>query len=207
MSADEPHIAFGPHCGNTAPQRIVFTHSYHTAWYDTRGRNDDYPGPECEAIVCICETCDEMLLYDGIARSEVGEWPLLAYPRNPELDSSVPEPVRDVYTEAARVKNQAPNAFGVMIRRALEAICDDRQVESGPLARRLQNLASRGDIPPTLAELTDVLRVLGNVGAHATESSVTVPMTWAMDEFFRVIVEYVYVAPSKEVLSNLVYSA
>lgn len=84
-----------------------------------------------------------------------------------------------------------------MIRCALEAICDDRDIPRGSLHKRLEELAGRGEIPPRLAEMSTVLRILGNAGAHSSLQSVTVPMTWAMDEFFRAIVEYVYVAPGK----------
>ncbi|MFT3788351.1 MAG: DUF4145 domain-containing protein [Tepidisphaeraceae bacterium] len=95
------------------------------------------------------------------------------------------------------MKQLAPNAFAVMIRRALEEICDDRGVNGRNLVEKLRELAKRGDMPPTLAEVTTVLRTLGNVGAHVSGASITVPQTWAIDEFFRAIVEYVYVAPHK----------
>lgn len=42
-----------------------------------------------------------------------------------------------------------------------------------------------------------MLRFLGNVGAHAVEESVMPWQVYAIDEFFRAVVEYVYVAPSK----------
>jgi len=45
--------------------------------------------------------------------------------------------------------------------------------------------------------MTAVLRVLGNVGAHSDSQKITVPMTWGMDDFFRAIIEYVYIAPSR----------
>lgn len=67
----------------------------------------------------------------------------------------------------------------------------------GPLHNRLEQLAKRGEIPPVLAEMTTVLRVLGNAGAHNSAQKITVPLTWVMDEFFRAVVEYVYIAPSK----------
>jgi hypothetical protein len=138
-----------------------------------------------------------VLLYDGIAADEFGEWPAMRYPEPTELPSSVPSNVRAVYREASGVKRLAPNAFAVLLRRALESICEDRGVKHGVLARRLQMLAERGEIPPLLAEVSDVVRILGNVGAHASDVSVTPPDTWALDEFFRAIIEYVYVAPSK----------
>jgi hypothetical protein len=168
-----------------------------TTWYSSDGSPGEDDGPECEAVVCICETCNDVLLYNGVSESETGDWPSLSYPQSPSLHESVPDRIRAVYEEASRIKRQAPNAFAVMIRRALEEICDDRKVAPGTLAKRLKALVETGHLPPTLAEVTDVLRLLGNTGAHASTGSITAPQTWAMDDFFRVVVEYVYVAPSK----------
>jgi hypothetical protein len=176
----------------------VLEHEYTDTWYGQDGKampRDD--GPPSEAIVCVCETCDAALLYDGIAYDVSGNWPDLVYPRNTTLPSSVPQAVRDIYSEAAVVKRNAPNAFAILIRKGLEAICDDRGAPSGPLAARLKHLAERGEIPPSLAEVTDALRVVGNTAAHVSLQPITHPMTWVIDDFFRVIVEYVYVAPSK----------
>ena len=84
-----------------------------------------------------------------------------------------------------------------LIRRALEALCDDRKVAPGTLHSRLASLANKGEIPPVLVEITSVLRTLGNSGAHNTEQKVKAPMNWRMDTFFRTLVEYVYVAPAR----------
>jgi hypothetical protein len=175
----------------------MLRHRYQTQWYGSDGKLVDGPSPDCETIVTICETCDEVLLYDGIAEDEVDARPQLQWPRDIRLDKAVPSVVAHVYEEASKIKHVAPNAFAVMIRRALEALCEDRGVGSGSLAKRLESLASRGEIPQLLAEMSDTLRTLGNIGAHASSDSVTAPQTWAMDDFFRAVVEYVYVAPSK----------
>ncbi len=113
MNELQRHIAFCPHCGNTAPQRIVFRHSYESEWYDSKGNRSDGPGPPCEAIVCVCETCNEVLLYDGIAETEFGDWPALQYPRGTELHESIPSPTRKVYTEALRIKRLAPQTLSL----------------------------------------------------------------------------------------------
>jgi hypothetical protein len=42
-----------------------------------------------------------------------------------------------------------------------------------------------------------MLRIIGNVGAHAGKDSVHPLLANAMDEFFRAVVEYVYVAPKR----------
>lgn len=45
--------------------------------------------------------------------------------------------------------------------------------------------------------MTDVLRILGNIGAHADDMDINLAHTWAIDQFFRAVLEYVYVAPGK----------
>lgn len=193
---ETPRVAFCPQCGNEAPQNVLYTHRYKTVWYGEKG-TPNHDGPDCEAILCACATCREPLLYDGISRDEYGVWPSLAFPEKGEMHKSVPESVREVYSEAFRVKRTAPRAFALLIRKALEVVCDDKEVRRGNLSERLKALAASGAVPPTLAEITEVLRTLGNTAAHGPLERITVPMTWAIDEFFRAVVEYVYVAPSK----------
>lgn len=192
-------VAFCPHCGNRSPQQVVYKHSYRDTWYSQDGTPTPLSeAPESEAVLCICETCNLALLYDGLGYSETGAWPPeLAYPKGEYLPRSVPESVRSIYREAAIVKRSAPNAFAMMIRKGLEAICDDRAAPNGTLAKRLKFLVDKRDIPPVLAEVTDVLRVVGNSAAHGSLQKITPNMTWAIDDFFRVLVEYVYVAPNK----------
>lgn len=192
------HLAFCPHCGNTSPQRVVLTHTYHDTWYGSDGKPwapDE--GPESETIVCICDTCEGVLLYDGVAYIDSGQWPDLGYPRDTTLPKDVPASVREIYAEARVVKQNAPNAFAMMIRKALEAICDDRGAPGRTLQARLKHLTQKGEVPPVLSEMTDVLRIVGNTAAHGSLQAITQPMTWAIDEFFRAVVEYVYIGPSK----------
>ena len=185
-------ILFCPHCGNTTTQKLVYSHAYEDIAYDESGEKSDF-APPCEYFVRICETCNDLLVYYSI----VEDLPVLIYPKSIELPICVPQKVRQCYLEAAKIKNTAPNAYAVMIRRGLEAICEDRNIKKGSLQERLEILAKNGDIPPTLVEITSILRTLGNVGAHSSSEKITVPMTWGMDEFFRAIIEYVYIAPDK----------
>jgi hypothetical protein len=196
------HIGFCPSCGNTAPQKVVATHLYSTTWYseDDRAHRD---GPDMWTAFCLCETCDAPVLYDGIDPRELDQsWSPLVYPRVPEFGSEVPATVRKIYAQASRCKEPSPLAFAILIRKALEAICDDRGIEKGAgkkhdLYHRLNALVARGDIPPTLAKMSDVLRTIGNTAAHDAPDEVTAPMTWAIDDFFQAIIEYVYIAPAK----------
>jgi len=154
----------------------------------------------CAYYVAVCETCNEILLYHAfidIVDDKNFHRTELIWPDPGVLHESVPKAIAECYSEAGRIKKSAPNAFAVQIRRALEALCDDRGAKKGNLQARLQDLASRGEIPPVLAEMTDVLRLLGNIGAHAADQSIKPGDVPAIDNFFRAIIEYVYVAPSK----------
>jgi len=197
MNEQYTRASFCPHCCNTAPQRLIHSYSFYPTWYSPDGSPvPEGQSPELTHFIFECLTCHDILLYTAIASDDI-EDASLSYPSETDLHKSVPDDVRKCYGEAKRIQNIAPNAFSVMIRRALEAICEDRGVEKGNLHARLKKLADRGDLPNKLAKITNVLRELGNAGAHNTSQKVSIPMTWAMDNFFRVIVEYVYVAPAK----------
>jgi hypothetical protein len=58
----------------------------------------------------------------------------------------------------------------------------------------LKELAERGEIPPVLAQVTHILRMLGNIGAHG---KIEARHVQAIDEFFHAVVEYIYVAPRR----------
>ena len=168
------HVAFCPHCGNRAPQRHIHTQVYLGKDYSMDGSLTDNVLP-CAYYVAVCETCNEILLYNAfIDVVEDNDLHLadLIWPDRGVLHQAVPKAIAECYAEPARIKNLAPNAFAVQIRRALESLCDDRGAKKGTLQHRLQDLASRGEIPPILAEMTDVLRLLGNIGAHAADQSI-----------------------------------
>jgi len=189
-------VRFCPHCGNEAPQQLRFTHRcYEEEWTDDGERF----GLPTVYFVASCQTCDGFLVYADCGDiSEVIDFSKagLVFPQT-NLAGSVPKVVARIYEEAFRIKRVAPNAFATQIRRALEAIAEDRGAKAGTLVQRLRDLATRGEMPPTLAELSDTLRTLGNIGAHASEQEVQPWQVHSIDDFFRAVVEYIYVAPSK----------
>jgi hypothetical protein len=143
-------------------------------------------------IVARCETCKQILLYNSIE----GNDPALEYP-DISLDDSVPKHISEIYEEAIRIKHLAPNAFAVQIRRALEAICKDRGTKKKYLVDQIKELADKGEIPANLVEASDVLRLIGNIGAHANKHGVHPLQAMAINEFFKALIEYVYVSPDR----------
>ncbi len=192
-------VAFCPHCSNRAPQHLVHVQRFRSHGFGLDGSKTDFDF-DCAYFVAECLTCLELLLY--VAEVEVppdSEFVSvgLHWPDPGVLGDSVPEEIRRCYSEAAAIKNLAPNAFAVQIRRALEALCKDRSAKGRTLNERLAWLVTLGEIPPVLAQMTTVLRMIGNIGAHASNREIKAGHVRPIDEFFRAIVEYVYIAPHK----------
>ena len=191
-------VAYCPSCGNKSPQKLIHAQHCSDVGYDYEGEEEiDMP---MVYYIAACETCNGILLYQSVGHileEKFFNQADLVYPQSGELHKSVPERVAKIYREAARIKNLAPNAFAVQIRRALEALCEDRGAKKNILQKQLEELADRREIPAKLAELTEVLRIVGNIGAHAVDEEVRPWQVYAIDEFFRAVIEYVYVAPGK----------
>jgi hypothetical protein len=95
------------------------------------------------------------------------------------------------------LRRTAPNAFAGQIRRALEYVCQDQNAAGRTLFHQLEDLANRGLLPAALAETTAILRKAGNIGVHADEEDIDVWDAELIDELFRLVIEYVYIAPAK----------
>ena len=62
---------------------------------------------------------------------------------------------------------------------------------------KTQWLIKEGLLPEVFAEMTHITRMLGNLGAHDAEKDVAPSDVQVVDEFFRAIIEYLYVARAK----------
>lgn len=180
-----------PHCSNVSIQEIKFQHSFYPQFYNSRGERDDEFWIELTYFIAICWICNDIIIYNGMREEDMS----ILYPKI-TLDWSVPHEVQLCYREAHEIKNRAPNAYAVMIRKCIEMICDDRKIKKWTLQKRLQELSDRWEIPPTILELTNILRELGNSWAHSWKLSITIPMTRDIEKFFQAIIEYIYIAPS-----------
>jgi hypothetical protein len=151
-----------PHCFNENQHSLRFDHNFVPTSYDDDGKQIQTPFVATYQVF-VCSTCRDLSLY---YLDEGDEFPRLLYPTTHLFDPCVPVSIRKNYREAKLVQDRSPNAFVVMIRRSLEALCDDRGVAQGTLRERFKSLADKQIIPPVLAEMGAALRLLGNVGAH-----------------------------------------
>jgi len=198
-------IRYCPHCGNRAPQEVIYKYDFYEDILDEETVIDILHHLR---LIARCETCDDILLYyvpsyhideldKGILSPfafAVLQWPILA-----KFDTkAVPEKILKIYDEAAKIKLLAPNAFVVLIGRALEIICIYQGIDGKiPLQKKLKKLTELGKLPSLLSEVTNIIRLIRNAGAHAIGPNISNQHASAIDDFFRVIIEYLYIAPYK----------
>lgn len=80
---------------------------------------------------------------------------------------SLPEIVRDIYTQSLQaMKEQSNTLAGIGLRATIEAICNDRSIAGRSLDKRIDTLAKSGHISQKDAERLHAIRFLGNDAAH-----------------------------------------
>jgi hypothetical protein len=109
--------------------------------------------------------------------------------------NGLPVSLEREYAAALRVRSISANAYGVLMGRVLEMVCEDRNAKGNNSFRKLEDLAKKGEIPPKLVKVADSLRVFRNVGAHAVLGKLTTQEVPILEELTRAILEYVYTAP------------
>jgi hypothetical protein len=193
------------HCGNLSKHNVIHRHCAPLLFDEVEEQvlYEDY-----EWLTYECSTCNGICLHGGFVESEVDDREIhpRLYPHGSDLTpephklagtNPIPIRVRRIYEEAYPLRKRSPNSFVVQVRRALEFICDDKSAEGRHLFHKLEHLVKLGVFPGYFSEMTELLREVGNIGAHADENDADVWDAELVDDFFRAVVEYVYVAPSK----------
>jgi hypothetical protein len=94
---------------------------------------------------------------------------LISYPaERVDFDASdLPAIVREPLEEAIECHaNDCYRAAAVMVRRSLEAVCSDQDIDGADLFRRIEGLGQKITLPRGMVESLHNLRLLGNDAAH-----------------------------------------
>ena len=193
------------HCGNQVPLERVAVHRGQELFEHIDGQRfaEDF-----EYHLYQCPTCNGITICGGFtdyprARDKAYE---RIYPQGsrllPELHKiesrdCVPERIVKLYEQSWPLRYISPGAFSVQIRKAIEFICNDQGATGRTLFDKLKALVANETFPGHFAEMTDLIRKVGNLGAHAGDDEVDFWDAEFLDEFFRFVVEYVYITPSR----------
>lgn len=156
-----------------------------------------------------CETCGGLNIYGGFFNFEIpiSSLPqaklhpkgsdILPPPHTLSPKQPIPKKVLQLYEEVWPLRYRAPAAFVGQVRRLLEFICSDKGATGDNLFKKLQDLSAKGVFPGYFTQISDLLRKVGNMGAHAVEEKLSVWDAELIDDFFRSIIDYVYIAPAR----------
>ena len=150
---------------------------------------------EFEIVFTRCENCLKHSLY--VFLNGNSDESISLYPKEKQIDSAVPKAIRDAYMEALKIKRHSSIAFVVMVRRSLESLCKQKKAKGENLYKKIEDLGQKGIIPKALCEMANLIRLLGNEGAHADNKVFTIEEIEVLDYFYSTIIEYVYVGPNK----------
>jgi hypothetical protein len=187
------------HCGNLAPMKVV-------ASFDQLKSDPSVPDEFSweEGLVydiLLCPSCDKVIFrnyyYDDryTEDDDMERYITILYPSNQTLPQGLPPLIKSAYEAALKVKPIDANAYAVLLGRVIEMVCDDRNATGKSLSDKLSDLATKGEIPTKLVGVAGGIRMLRNVGAHATLGNLTPAEVPILGSLIDAILEYVYSAP------------
>jgi hypothetical protein len=113
---------------------------------------------------CPNPNCHHLILFSMRKNEGVRLYPPAKVNMNIQ---GITERMASILNEAATCyENRCYTAAAIMIRRALEHLCDENGAKGDKLYQRLANLKTKLSIPPEMFEAMHNLRYLGNDAAH-----------------------------------------
>ena len=177
VKAERNHLIYT--CSNCSGQVYVLLESWGNAWIDPHSAFREGTAPPPPPSV------------------RHGSQAIHQYPvSTPVVHTSVPSTVKSAANEAEQcLAVRAFNACGVMTRRAVDALCFEKNANGSNLYERLKDLADRHELTPDLWAWAEELRIVGRSGAHPEWEEVSEDDARYAVEFCREIIRYVYINP------------
>lgn len=121
----------------------------------------------------------------------------IAFPDNLFDSRCVPETIRKAFMAAAATKSIDQAVSLIAWRRVLELACKDLGADGKNLYEKITDLSSKNIFPQTLKDASNLIRVLGNDGAHSDDPEPRRVNIANVEALVRYIIEYVYILPQK----------
>lgn len=198
------------YCGNRTPHRLQFRYEHSMFWDEVTMNGGDEKVFQPYTWLCYsCGTCGGLNIFGAFFDFELPMESLSQarlYPRGAGVlppthtmspNQPVPTKFLQLYEEVWPLRHRAPAAFIGQIRRLLEFVCADQGAAGKDLFEKLKDLSAKGVFPGYFAQITTLLRKVGNMGAHAADEELSIWDAELIDDFFRSILDYVYIAPAR----------
>ncbi|WP_028292752.1 DUF4145 domain-containing protein [Oceanobacter kriegii] len=166
-------------------------------------KDDDYGLMERDFhYLCQCEFCQEVIYAKFWEVDFDPDWTFQYELHHPVSllsysEYGLPELVWLSFSEANKCLNAgAYLAVVVMCRRTIEGILKDKGAPKNlSLAKAIEKLADDSTIHESMKHLADLVRVVGNIGAHASELKVDEKRAKETYELTQKLIDMLYVLP------------
>lgn len=192
-----------PHCHNKGPMKVLKI--AHATQQFQEGEDDDWHRIEWEAgyvyWVLQCFSCSNVVFERQAVHTEIDpegiEGPFdILYPQPIEQPAGLPQEIAKAYDAALAVRHIDSNAFATLLGRVLDLVCIDRKARGDKLFHRIKDLADRGELPGSVADVAHRLRDLRNIGAHANLGELSTDDIPLLESLCKAILVYIYTAPA-----------
>jgi hypothetical protein len=194
------------HCGNRTPHTKVLDYVQPMLFdeIDNHRYLEDYAWSGY-----ACATCGGLNLYGDFVKYPASKSLARAklYPRGCDLlppshvlspADPIPPRILAVYEEVWPLRHRSPSAFIGQVKRLLQYVCVERNAAGTTFLEKVQQLVIQDVFPGYFPATTaDLLRKIGDMGTRVPDDDLNVWDAELVDEFFRSVVEYVYIAPAK----------
>lgn len=133
-------------------------------------------GPEEFVSLYRCVNCQQLIIYLQVEVNAGGGESVMIYPlvRNDSYQRVVSPPIWKEYVAARQLVISNPNASATMSRRCLQILLRNHfGLNARTLDDQIKAILATGQLPSFLKSDLDVVRTLGNFGAHPTPHAET----------------------------------
>ena len=183
-----------PFCMESGNFKIVFHAEKKKPSSEKKLNFDTLECGNCKGYVMVLWSAGEHWSRGGLHDYEVLPWPL-QFDKHPE---HWPEAAGRYWLQAKRnIRDENWDAAAVMARSALQLALRDSKAQGKSLKQEIDDLASKGILPPLMKEWSDNVRDLGNVSAHPEPTQQPTNPQDARDivSFLDFLLEYLYTLP------------
>ncbi len=130
-------------------------------------------GFRVNAITCPNEECQKLTLTAQLTKSynhtkpigDIQSWHLLPESEAKVLPDYIPEPIKEDYYEACRIRDLSPKASATLARRCLQGMIRDFYgISKSTLFDEIKELENK--VEQDVWDSIDAVREVGNIGAH-----------------------------------------
>jgi hypothetical protein len=148
------------HCGNRAPMEVVASYVQNQYKFIEEPREAHLESTDNYQLL-LCPACHRVMLrmfvWDDWSDPEDVVMKTL-YPASNRIPLGLPSSIKKDYEAALQVRAISPNAYGVLIGRVIDLVCEDRKAKGRMLGEKLADLAAKGEIPEKLVRVAMSLK-------------------------------------------------